>query len=713
MNKQFTADKSSTDVKRKKNSQLKIPFYNLNQEKKLEYAVLFSILLFVIKLIFPLNNAVVPLIIGELLILLVIHTWTLYATGYIRIKTSSPLSIILNSGILTAIIFFLITVTSFLFDIESVKTVSSNFLYTIFTILVVFVFIASLTYIFTTFRELFFLRQKRDPRVYFNSMIIFFILAAFAASLSSKVEGTNYIENTFFVVSLVLIGTNSIRVSWIAFLNKKQKVYLLGVSVVLEILFVLNTVSTYDEGSLNLVLILYNFSPALFMFFRLMMFYGAIYFGVIFFTTLFHLPTAEEFDRKAEEVTSLINLNKLMTQVFDFKDLAETVTGLTAKISNSDTAWLVTNLGDNYEISSIKNIGYVEAEKITNYLLSNNEGNLEEVSSISQKQLRELDRDEEFHYSFKSIVAAPLKVHQNINGYLFAARKGEYPFDEEDKKSIVAFADYAAIALENAKLIKESLEKERLEKEMEVAREIQYKILPLKTPEFPKLEISSLFVPAFEVGGDYYDFFDLGDGKLGFVIADVSGKGISAAFIMAEVKGIFESLSQMFSSSKELLNKVNDTLKGSLDKKDFVTAIYGIIDNNNNSLNYARAGHTQLMFIRDKQVDLLKPAGMGLGLDFTGNFFDSMVEEEIELKENDMLVLYTDGIPESQNHNNEEFGYERFKEEILTNIDSDLESISNSIMKKVTVYSKDNSQHDDITLVIFRYLNNKKSIGVS
>lgn len=182
---------------------------------------------------------------------------------------------------------------------------------------------------------------------------------------------------------------------------------------------------------------------------------------------------------------------------------------------------------------------------------------------------------------------------------------------------------------------------------------------------------------------------------------------------MAEVKGIFESLSQMFSSSKELLNKVNDTLKGSLDKKDFVTAIYGIIDNNNNSLNYARAGHTQLMFIRDKQVDLLKPAGMGLGLDFTGNFFDSMVEEEIELKENDMLVLYTDGIPESKNHNNEEFGYERFKEEILTNIDSDLESISNSIMKKVTVYSKDNSQHDDITLVIFRYLNNKKSIGVS
>jgi serine phosphatase RsbU (regulator of sigma subunit) len=340
---------------------------------------------------------------------------------------------------------------------------------------------------------------------------------------------------------------------------------------------------------------------------------------------------------------------------------------------------------------------------------------LEEVSAIDRKHLRELDKDKEFHYSFKSIVAAPLKVHENIRGYLFAARqgKGEYPFDEEDKKSIGAFADYAAIALENAKLIKESLEKERLEKELEVAREIQYKILPHDTPDFPKLEISSLFVPAFEVGGDYYDFFDLGEGKLGFVIADVSGKGISAAFIMAEVKGIFESLSRMFSSSKELLSKVNDTLKGSLHKKDFVTAIYGIIDTKENKLNYARAGHTQLMFIRNQKTELLKPAGIGLGLDFTGNFFDSLEEEEIELEDNDLLVLYTDGITESKNEYNEEFGYERFQEAIIDNIEKDLEDMSNSIMQKLTVFSKDNSQHDDITLVIFRYLINKKSIGVS
>ena len=104
--------------------------------------------------------------------------------------------------------------------------------------------------------------------------------------------------------------------------------------------------------------------------------------------------------------------------------------------------------------------------------------------------------------------------------------------------------------MENAKLLEESIEKERLEKELDVAREIQRKILPSKNPEFDSLSISSTFIPAFEVGGDYYDFFEISENKLGFVIADVSGKGISAAFIMAEVKGIFESLSQNFTVSQ-------------------------------------------------------------------------------------------------------------------------------------------------------------------
>ena len=123
------------------------------------------------------------------------------------------------------------------------------------------------------------------------------------------------------------------------------------------------------------------------------------------------------------------------------------------------------------------------------------------------------------------------------------------------RTAINTFSDYASVAIENSLLLEQSIEKERLEKELDVAREIQKKILPAKNPEFENLSVTSVFIPAFEVGGDYYDFFEISKNKFGFIIADVSGKGITAAFIMAEVKGIFSSLSRMIESPKRNSNK--------------------------------------------------------------------------------------------------------------------------------------------------------------
>ncbi|HEX2961961.1 MAG TPA: GAF domain-containing SpoIIE family protein phosphatase, partial [Ignavibacteriales bacterium] len=430
-----------------------------------------------------------------------------------------------------------------------------------------------------------------------------------------------------------------------------------------------------------------------------------IYFSVVFFTTLFHMPTAEAFDRKAQEVSSLMDLSRLMTQVFDFKELAETVTDITIKVCNSDSAWLVSGENGELNLNAVKNIGYVEADKITS-TLSRKYGlkNIKNVKTISLDQLKHKDPStEEFSTDFRLLAVSPLKVHDEVNGYLIAARKSEDPFDDDDQKSIGAFADYAAVAIENAKLLAESLEKERMEKELDVAREIQYKILPDKTPELENMKVSALFVPAFEVGGDYYDFFRLTGDRLGFVIADVSGKGIPAAFIMAEVKGIFESLARLIDSPKEVLVKANQVLRHSLDKKSFVTVEYGIIDTKTGTLFFSRAGHSPVLLVRNGTIEELKPCGMGLGLDFSPNFANSLEEVEIKLKENDILLLYTDGIPESKNAFLEDFGYERFNKVILENLDAPIDLISKRIMKEVAVFSQGKPQHDDITLVIFKW----------
>jgi phosphoserine phosphatase RsbU/P len=363
---------------------------------------------------------------------------------------------------------------------------------------------------------------------------------------------------------------------------------------------------------------------------------------------------------------------------------------------------------ESYTINSVNNIGYLQADEVTKLLIDG--GKLSDEIETFEDISKWLG-DNSHHVNIKSLAVAPLKVHRNLKGYLFTSRNSVFNFDIDDRKTIEAYADYAAVAMENAKLIEESIEKERLEKELDVAREIQRKILPSKTPEMEKLSLFATFIPAFEVGGDYYDFFEIDKNKLGFVIADVAGKGISAAFIMAEVKGIFETLSKLISSPRQLFIQANEILKGSLEKKSFVTAIYGIIDINSGIVRIARAGHPPVFHLHAGAIKSLSPEGIGLGLDYGDIFSNNLKELEIKLNFGDVLCVYTDGIPESQNIELGDFGYARMKEIILENSEKNVQEISNEILKQVSIFSQNKSQHDDITLILFKWNFNNNSSG--
>ncbi|MFZ1289388.1 MAG: GAF domain-containing SpoIIE family protein phosphatase [Melioribacteraceae bacterium] len=678
--------------------------------KKLENAVFISVIFFIYKIIFPINDTLLFLIVNELLVLVSVFAWVYYVTEFIDPKLSKPLSLVVNAGILNALIFFIVSITSWLFD-ESNAGVSSGLVYILFSTLIVFIFIGSLAYIFSVYKKLCFHRQKKDPRIYFNTLIVFIILTSISASFlksNKSLEGfaiilddsNDFLYNAFYVISISLIFTNSLRVAWIAFLNKKQKISLLIISVVLTILSWMNfSIVLGDDFN-----IIRNFSPALEQFVSLVMIYGAIYFSIIFFTTLFHLPTAEAIDRKSEELTSLKDISILMSQVFDFEELSETITSTTIKVSNSDAAWIVIKKNNGFDIHSISGIGLVDANHISEFLMNNN---LLNENDAKTTDLQVFDKKHKLPQIIKSIVSAPLLIQNKNNGFLFAARKSNRIFEEEDSKSVSTFAGFASVAIENAKLFEESIEKERLEKELDVARDVQYKILPQQTPKYDNLEISALFVPAFEVGGDYYDFFKIDENKLGIVIADVSGKGIEAAFVMAEVKGVFSSLSKLIKNPKEILIQANSILENCLTKKSFVTAIYGIIDTSYGIFTFVRAGHAPLFYFNGKNVEKLIPEGIGLGLDFTNKFVNSIKEMEIKLNNNDILVLFTDGINEALNENKEEFGYHRLEDVINTNSQLSVDELSNQIMKSVTTFSKNNSQHDDITLVLLKWNSHK------
>jgi len=615
-----------------------------------------------------------------------------------------PIPLVLNIGILAAAIFLVASVAKYSLTTNSINIETRDFISALFSVLAIFILIGIVTFIFSSLRELFFLRQKKDPSVYMNTMLIFFLFTFFS-NLAVKIDSDlDFIKQSFYVVSIILISLNSLRVSWIAFLPKKQKVYLILISVVLIVVFSFNFgVISGKEGFETLVS---SFSPGLLTLINLIMLYGVIFSTVVFFTTLFHLPTAEAFDRKSEEVSSLIDLTKLITQVFDFKELAESVTLLTSKICNSDASWLVIKQGDEFELKSVNKIGYLEADELTKFILGQNYDMEEGVTIVSNNALIPFIKNTNSQFNFDSITYSCLMHHEDISGYLFAARTLEIKYDDDDKKAISAFANYAAVALENAKLIEESIEKERMEKELDVAREIQQKILPHQVPEIDDYQISALFIPAFEVGGDYYDFFKLDEDSYAVVVADVSGKGISAAFIMAEVKGIFGSLSKIFSNPKELLVRVNDVLKDTLDRKTFVTSIYYVLNIKTGKLSLARSGHTPALLCSNGVIQKIQPPGIGLGLDYGISFENSIKEMEISLNYGDILILYSDGIPESKNSKLEDFGYERLEKIVASSCQLSANEISNKIMTELTIFSVDNSQHDDITLVILKRINN-------
>jgi len=672
------------------------------KNSKLQLFLSLIILLAVYKLFFFSSDSYTLVLINDIIIIASIWILSLFIMGKIKEKNPAPLSLIVNIGILNSFAFFVITfadaLMSGVFERVDKQNLDPGIISTLVSLIYVLVFFVFLTYVLMSFRELFFYKQTKNMRVYFQTMLFFILLSSLSESVFSATEFA-YIRTTFFVVSIILIVVNSIRISWIAFINKKEKISLLALSVVISALFIVNLVNSYAEGVHGKLLL--EFSPALNQFSILMLIYGAAYFSLLFFTTMFHIPTADVYDRKAQEVSSLQYFSKLITEVLDFDDLAETVTDITIKVSSADAAWILMIENGINKTIAIKNAAYVDADLINQYLFSS-----KKIDNITDTVIYSIDNfvvRSGLSEKYGSILVSPLRTHNDVKGFLVASRKNELIFYEEDKKAIKTFSDYASVAIENSRLLNESIEKERLEKELDVAREIQKKILPSEVPVLDKLSVSSVFIPAFEVGGDYYDFFETGEDKFSFVIADVSGKGISAAFIMAEVKGIFQTLSRIIDSPKEILIKANQVLRETLSRSSFVSALYGSIDLKKEKLFLARAGHCPVLLVRNSKAIEFKPAGIGLGLSGNEFFARTLEEQEIDLLDNDTIILYTDGITESKNTELNDYGDKRLSEIAIENADKTADFIVKKIINDVTVFSSSHSQYDDITLVILKW----------
>jgi sigma-B regulation protein RsbU (phosphoserine phosphatase) len=269
-------------------------------------------------------------------------------------------------------------------------------------------------------------------------------------------------------------------------------------------------------------------------------------------------------------------------------------------------------------------------------------------------------------------------------------------------------------------LLRQAREKKRLEEELRIAHEIQMSLLPQGPLLMEGLSVTALCVPAREVGGDYYDFLPLGDQRVGVLIADVSGKGTSAALYMAELKGLVLSLSEIHSSPRALLIAANRIIAHHLDARSFITMTYAIIDLRARTMTYARAGHTPLIYVpgncekgAPRQAQILVPDGMVVGLKLdNGEMFERhLVEETIALQPGDLYLLFTDGISEAMNAHDDLFGETRLGQLVETHAHLSSEELRERLLREIAAFVGDAPQHDDITMILLKV--DEVSVGVT
>ncbi len=340
---------------------------------KLQAFIGLTALLLVYKIIYPAGNSFPLIMLNEILVIALTVFLILYFIDLLGTKRVNPVSLVMSVGIVTAIIFFLIsfsdTIINGLFSDVSERVKNPDLVFGIITYIYALIILVSLSYIFLAFKEFFYLNKKQNANTYFNTMVVFIILSALTAFLKND-HDLSFIKNTFFIVSILLIVINSLKISWIAFVVKREKLIILFLSIVIAILFTVNLINNSDKEIHHRILSQY--SPALNQFFSIMMIYGIIYFSILFFTTLFHMPTAEAFDRKAQEVSSFQYFSKLIIQVLDFSELTETITDIGMKVCEAHAAWIVLKEENNLKIIANKNIGLVNAQKYTDHIFEKN-----------------------------------------------------------------------------------------------------------------------------------------------------------------------------------------------------------------------------------------------------------------------------------------------------------------------------------------------------
>jgi serine phosphatase RsbU (regulator of sigma subunit) len=410
----------------------------------------------------------------------------------------------------------------------------------------------------------------------------------------------------------------------------------------------------------------------------------------------------EETERRALEKEVLLEISKTLSAPLDLDEVIEAIFRALRQVVKYDAVVIYLLNRSTRRLELVREIGYPEGSEEA-FQLMVGEGIVGWVAKTGEPLIvPDVRRDRRYvntRATTRSELAAPLVLEGRTIGVFNLECDQEDAYHQGHLELLALFAAQAAVALERVRLTRELLERRRLEKELAIAREIQASFLPKRAPDVPGFELAGATQPHDEVGGDYYDFIRVSDARLGIAIADVSGKGIPAALIMAGFRmSLLAEIRNEF-TMRAVMRKVNSLLHESIERDKFVTMFYGVLDFKYRVLSFSNAGHNPPLLLRaDGGVEHLLEGGVALGM-----LPDARYEERpLAIQPGDVLLLYTDGVSEAESPAGEQFGPRRLEECLKRLRDGSANEILKGVVDAVTAWAAERGVSDDLTLVVVK-----------
>jgi len=408
--------------------------------------------------------------------------------------------------------------------------------------------------------------------------------------------------------------------------------------------------------------------------------------------------------RAVEEISFLNELSHAIGSLFNSEEIMQTIIRKSIRAIHAEQgAIILIAEDDNQEmktlVRSMTSYGNQKPFSLNQNLLGWMHINKKPLS-ITDPKKDERFSGIEWDKSVRSIACAPMIVKSNLTGILSVYnKKREENFTNDDLRLLSIIASQSAQIVENARLYEEEQALLKLREEARLAREIQITLLPKSDPAVPGYDIAGKSIPAMSVGGDYYDFIEMDNGRIAVCLGDISGKGMPAALLMSNLQATVRSQTLVEDSPRECIRRSNSLLFRSTDDNKYATFFYGILNPAIGEFCYTNAGHNPPLFITGGgNPVLLKSGGPVLG------FLDNLTynEETITLSSDDIIVIYSDGVTEAMDTAENEFGEERLEALVQEFRHLSSREVINTILEAVSSYSRSIDQSDDITVVVIK-----------